>query len=154
MPYPFQPRVHAAGDDVPDWAVSDYSTFEEAIDRGAPASLQRVAQRDDRGANAGRGGATGLTWLDNWNRFVVENELASPGEVGAFNLRASKYLGLHPWHAPTVMSFGGNKRGTITRKQDDLARKFLNVDKDNPNNARDLENYNEAFASGRLRLVP
>lgn len=155
-PYPFQPnaRADATWDDTPDWTVSDYPVFEKAIADGALSGVQRVAEKNDGGANKTPRGAKLLPWLNDWNRFVVEQHLAAPDQVNSFNLRAGAYFGPRFRTWGTLQDLKKNKPGTITREQDGLAREFFNAYKDNPDSVGQFKQYNDAIASGRLRVVP
>lgn len=156
MPYPFQPNLgsRADEDDVPDWAVGDYPIFERAINSGASAGIQRMAESQSGETVKGRAVGKLLPQFDNWNRWVVEQHLASPDKVNGFNARALKYFGPRPSTWRAIGSIGSNKPGTITRQQDALARKFFDEYKDHPDNAGQFKEYTDAIASGRLRIVP
>ncbi len=139
--FPYSPDARTKPwNQTPDWASSDFQDFEKAVDGGAPSGVQRVAQNQNAQVNKDKGATALFPQLGQWNRWLVEQNLAAPDEVDSFNTKALKYFGPRVFDWSTLGSIGGNKPGTITRDQDALARKLFNAYKDDPQMAEQFKN--------------
>ncbi len=97
MPYPFQPnaRANAAGDDVPDWAVSDYTTFENAVNSGA-SSRRLAGTWDGAGGIIKTAGRKAPSPLDNLAQYAIDNYGVSPKDANEFKGFVYGYAPRHP----------------------------------------------------------
>ena len=146
--FPFQPnaRANAASDETPDWANSDFPTFERAVN-------SRAATHDGGSVFVRTAGRKAPSQQD-ISRFLMDEAGLTPGEAGRLGARVAGY-GLGHWKdARTAMGVFDDTPDIITSEQDAVARRFFQTAPNNPDVRKAVKAYDDALARGRLRIRP
>ena len=150
--FPFRPKApaNAAGDEAPDWAVSDFPTFERAVNTGASAYRPAAQQGGEIIKTAGR---KVMSPLDHAKQYAIDHLGVPPDKANKVVRYGLGYAFRDGEGAKVLWGMSKNKPGTITRAQE---AELQDVLRDPRNRNADLmrEKYNELIASGKLRIVP
>jgi hypothetical protein len=145
FPYSSNARAKAALDDGYDWAISDFPTFERAVNIGA-------GPRDGGSAIVRTAGRKAPSQQD-ISGFLMDEAGLTPGEASRLGARVAGY-GLAHWDAKTAMGVFDDTPDVITPEQDAVARRFFQTAPNNPDVRKAVKAYDDALARGRLRIRP